>query len=157
MAWFSLHLPFSLWLSNPFSSSRSLLLFQTFSPSSFPKILTLCLFYLSLPLAFHFGCPFILSSFPSSFLLLPHLSLPSHTSLSILPFLFLTFFQQCPALTELQLCFHSERRSSYGLCYPNFHPWVFLYTVPPPTLFLFGLFYICCLLSLSPKGVLREK
>lgn len=115
--------PFFSMTFQPFlllSLSPPLSNFLTLPFSKNPYIVSF--FYLSLPLAFHFGCPFLLSSFPSSFLLLPHLSLLSHTSLSILPFLFLTFFQQCPALTKLQLCFHSERRSSYGLCYPNFHP-----------------------------------
>ena len=86
--------------------------------------------YISLPSASHFGYPFL----PSSLLSLPLSLTPSLSALCTFSLfshfhskLFESFPppQQWAALSELQPCFHSERRSTWALRYPNFHPWQF--------------------------------
>lgn len=156
----------------PDSLSTSLFLSLTFQPSlllsslspPLSNFLTLLapqnpyivsFFNLSLPPASHFGCPLLPSSLVSqtSFfysvisLCSPSPHFPSHLFKGL-------FFQQWAALTELQPCFHSERRSTYALCDPNFHPWR-SFPLPRAPLSLSSLSsFPAYPLSLAPKGVL---
>lgn len=96
-------------------------------PSPNPYIVSVFI-SLSLSSASHFGCPFLLSSLPSLPLSFPPLSLSAltqnslHSPTSLLNYLKGFFSPQQWPLSELQTCFHSEKRSTCALRYPNFHP-----------------------------------